>query len=312
MKYRRVGRGELEVSVIGLGGWRTLGDKLTEQESLALLDAALSAGINLFDLANVYAGGAAEAVVGRWLQRQSRDRVIVTSKVFWPMGPSPDDRGLGRRHIFAAVDATLRRLQTDYVDLYFCHREDPKTPLLETITAMSDLVREGKIRHWGTSMWRPKTLVRAQLIARSHRLVPPIAEQPSYNLLERWVERFVVPTCRVSGMGIFPYSPLAEGLLTGKYSGSVPAGSRASEVAFLKAQLDGAKGAAARQFARIASDMGVPPSALALAWLLQRPGVTSVLMGASSVLQLHQNLAAATLEIPVTVTKQLDAISVAR
>jgi aryl-alcohol dehydrogenase-like predicted oxidoreductase len=306
MEYRRVGRSDLTVSALGLGGWRTLGEQLDDGQSAKLLSAAAAGGVTLFDLADAYADGAAEQVVGRWLKTQRRENFVITSKVYWPTGPGRDDRGLGRKHVNAAVEASLRRLGTDYLDVYFCHREDAETPLAETVSAMADLVRAGKIRHWGTSTWRPKSLLRAHALAGLRGGPRPLVEQPPYNLLERWVERWIVPICRFSGMGLFVFSPLAEGLLSGKYFSGVPEDSRAARDAALRAKLSTESGERARRFTEIAQAGGMQPAALALAWLMRRKGVTSVLMGASSSEQVVQNSRAAELEIPPDMIVQLE------
>lgn len=309
MKYRAVGRTDLEVSALGLGGWLTLGDRLDERASHALLDAAIGCGITLIDLANAYANGEAERVVGAWLRQQDRTRLVITTKVFWPMGSAADDRGLGRRHLMKAIDDSLRRLRTDYIDIYFCHREDPETPIAETAGAMNDLIRQGKVRHWGTSLFRPQRLLLAHATTRLRGQVPPRIEQPPYNFLERWIEKRTLPLARLLGMGVFAYSPLANGLLTGKYQTGIPAGSRAVDREDLREAIASPQGARAGRFAECARRYGLEPAEAALAWVLRQPAISSALMGASSPAQLEKNARAADLELPAALLAELDALT---
>jgi aryl-alcohol dehydrogenase-like predicted oxidoreductase len=297
------------VSALGLGGWLTFGDRLDETESRRILDAARDAGITLLDLADSYANGAAERVVGKWLRNQDRSRFVVTSKVFWPTGPLPTDRGLGRAHVFDAIHRSLENLGTDYLDIYFCHREDTETPLEETARAMHDLVEQGKIRAWGTSLWRPTRLLGTQTLTRLRRWTPPRVEQIPYNVLERWSERRTIPIARVAGMGIFAFSPLANGLLSGKYATGIPAGSCAEHHDSTRAELGGSRASKARRFAELGRRYGFEPAPLALAWVLRARGVTSALMGASSVAQLEQNVLASTLDIPAELVREIDGLN---
>lgn len=280
------------VARIGLGGWLTLGAALDERASLALLRQAIDGGIDLIDLADVYAEGGAERVVGAFLSESDRDRLVVTSKVFWPSGDGPADRGLSRRHIHASIERSLRRLGTDRIDVYFCHREDPDTPLAETVQAMGDLVRQGKARAWGTSCWRPASLRRAHALARELGVAPPSIEQPPLSLLERDAERSALPACAQLGMGVFVWSPLAGGCLTGKYLGGVPAGSRAATSGWTDRYRTPAAVAAVRRFVAACRARGLSPAAVALAWAAGRQGVTAALAGARTPEQLSENLAA--------------------
>jgi aryl-alcohol dehydrogenase-like predicted oxidoreductase len=287
---------ELTVSCLGLGGWLTLGDRLDDATSRRLLRVALDAGVNLIDLADVYGAqvGGSERVVGAFLRDVPRDQVVVCSKVFWPTSDDPQDRGLSRRHVHAAIDRTLGNLGLDHVDVYYCHREDPAVPLAETVQAMGDLVRTGKVRAWGTSCWRPQSLTDAHALAQRLGVAPPRVEQPQYSLLERSIEHYLQPVCGRLGMGTIAFSPLAGGVLTGKYVGGVPAGSRAAttDVAFPFLRPDAQRRVA--RFVAACRERAVEPAVAALAWVVRSTGgATAALFGATTEGQLRTNLAAA-------------------
>lgn len=222
MDYRTIPGTAIRISRIALGGWLTLGDALTLSTSLQLLHCAKDLGVNFFDLADVYGNGGAEQVVGQFLREIPRQDIVISSKVFWPTSDDPADRGLSRRHILQSIDRSLQRLGTDHLDLYFCHREDPSVPLVETISAMGELIAAGKVRAWGTSCWRPATLRQAHQLAAGLGVPPPRIEQPPYSLLERSIERDVLPACRDLSMAVAVWSPLAGGVLTGKYLNGTP------------------------------------------------------------------------------------------
>lgn len=280
------------VAPIGLGGWLTLGASLDEAASVRLLRAAVDGGIDLVDLADVYADGAAERVVGKFLREVDRERVTITSKVFWPTSARPEDRGLSRRHIHASIDRTLARLGCAHVDVYFCHREDPATPLAETVRAMGDLVRAGKVRAWGTSCWRPSRLAAAHALAQALGVPGPAVEQPQYSLLERSPEVAVLPACQRLGMTTFVWSPLAGGVLTGKYLGGTPEGSRGSNTGWIDAYRTPRANDAVRRFVAACRCRDMSPAAVSLAWTASQQGVGAALVGASSLAQLVENLAA--------------------
>lgn len=280
------------VTRIGLGGWLTLGAALDERASLGLLRQAFDGGIDLLDLADVYAEGAAERVVGAFLREVDRDRLVVTSKVFWPTAEGAGDRGLSRRHVHASIDRSLRRLGVDHIDVYFCHREDPDTPLAETVQAMGDLVRVGKVRVWGTSCWRPASLHRAHQLAAELGVAPPRIEQPPLSLLERGAGREALPACLRLGMGAFVWSPLAGGCLTGKYLAGAPAGSRGAHSSWTDRYRTPAAVDAVRRFVAVCKARELAPAAVALAWAASQPGVTAALTGATSPTQLQENLTA--------------------
>ena len=308
MEYRRVGSSGLKVSAISLGGWLTFGGSVEEAEARRVLDAAIDAGINFIDLADVYAKGRAEETVGRFLEGRRRQGLVLSSKAFWPMSEDVNDRGLSRKHLFESIEGSLRRLGTDYLDLYFCHREDPDTPLDETLRAMEDLVRQGKVLYWGTSCWSPATLIKAQGVARLRGWTPPLVEQPRYNLLDRHIEKRIVPVTRSAGMGLVVWSPLAGGALTGKYDDGIPPGSRGAETSWLDDALTEENLPKLRRFSALAAERGCAPAQLALAWALTRPGITSVITGASRAEQVEENVRALEIEVDETLAAELDAL----
>ena len=309
MEYRRVGNTGLKVSALSIGGWLTYGGSLSDRESQEVLARAVGQGINYVDLADAYAKGKAEEAFGRFLSGRMRHRFVIASKLFWPMSDGPNDRGLSRKHIMESVERSLRRLGTDYLDLYFCHREDPDTPLEETMRAMEDLVRQGKVLYWGTSCHSPATLLKMQGIARLKGWTPPVVEQPRYNLLDRSIEKRIVPLCRTAGMGLVVWSPLAGGALTGKYDdGSRPAGSRGAETSWLDEVLTPENLPKLQRFSALARERGCKPSQLALAWLLDRPGVSSVITGATSEAQVDENVGALEITLDDELRQELDSL----
>lgn len=297
---------DLRLSALALGGWLTFGDRVPDAEAMRILRAAVDGGVNFLDLADMYANGGAERVVGRFVREAAREQLVVSSKVFWPTSDDPRDRGLSRRHIHAAIDRSLHNLGLQHLDLYFCHREDPTVPLAETVQAMGDLVRAGKVRAWGTSCWRPATLREAHRLATQLGVAPPRVEQPQYNLLARWPERDVIPCCRQLAMAVVAFSPLAGGVLTGKYLDSVPAGSRGAESQWLADHRTAEADRAVRAFVALCRERQLPPAVVALAWVMQQPGLTSAISGASTAAQLQANLAAATLTLDAVFVQQLD------
>ena len=303
MHYRRLGSSGLQLSELSFGAWVTFGGQVGRGAARELIAAGWDAGINFFDNAETYANGEAERVMGDVIAdlRLPRDGYCVSSKVFFGAvdKPRPTQKGLSRKHVHDACHAALKRLRVDYLDLYFCHRPDPDTPIAETVFAMDALIRQGKVLYWGTSEWPADAILDAHAIARTHGLQPPTMEQPQYNLLHRErVEREYAPLYRDYGMGTTVWSPLASGLLTGKYSAGIPADSRLAQEGYtwLQRNLQGDEGARrverARRFVSIAKELGVAPAPLALAWCLRNPSVSTVILGASRVEQLQQNLEA--------------------
>jgi len=305
MQYRRLGSSGLQLSALSFGAWVTFGSQIGRSEARNLVAAAWDHGINFFDNAEGYANGAAEQVMGDVIAdlRLPRDGYCVSSKVFFGAAadPRPTQRGLSRKHVRDACDAALKRLRVERLDLYFCHRPDPDTPVAETVWAMDALIRQGKVLYWGTSEW-PAALIReAAQIARAHHLHGPTMEQPEYNLLRRErVELEYAPLYAELGLGTTIWSPLASGLLTGKYADGVPADSRLAQpqLEWLQGSVLGDANANANRvgragrFTALAAELGVAPAPLAIAWCLTNPHVSTVLLGASRVTQLLENLQA--------------------
>lgn len=300
MEYRRLGRSGLQVSALSFGSWVSFGNQLDVERGEACMVAAYDAGVNFFDNAEAYAAGKSETIMGEILQRQgwSRDTFIVSSKVYWG-GDKPTQRGLSRKHIYDACHAAMKRLQVDYLDLYFCHRPDPNTPIEETVWAMNDLIRQGKVLYWGTSEWSAQQIMEAHMVARQYNLIPPTMEQPQYHMFHR--ERFEAEYARVYrevGLGTTIWSPLASGVLTGKYNDEVPDDSRVNLPGYewLKEMVFSEEGQAriqkVRELTPIADDLGVSMAQLAIAWCLKNPNVSTVITGASRVSQVEENMQA--------------------
>lgn len=299
MQYRRLGSSGLQVSALSLGSWATFGSRLGRSGAREMIAAAWDNGVNYFDNAETYANGESERVMGDALAdlRLPRDGWCVSSKVFFGAvdDPRPTQKGLSRKHVHDACHAALKRLRVDYLDLYFCHRPDPQTPIVETVSAMDTLVRQGKVLYWGTSEWSVEEIREAHRAAKAHAFQPPTMEQPQYNLLERQrVEVEYAPLFAEFGMGTTTFSPLASGLLTGKYNDDIPVDSRLAQEAYawLQRGLNDSRIARLRRFTSAAQALGVAPSTLAIAWCLRNPNVSTVMMGASKVPQLLQNFEA--------------------
>jgi voltage-dependent potassium channel beta subunit len=299
MEYRRLGRSGLKLSALSYGAWVTFGRQVDRKQAGELLAMAYDHGVNYFDNAETYNAGDGERVMGQAIKDQGwrRDSYCVSSKVYFGAvkDPAPTQRGLSRKHVMEACDQALERLQVDYLDLYFCHRSDPETPVEETVFAMDTLIRQGKVLYWGTSEWPAEKIREAHLVARANHLHAPSMEQPQYNLLHR--ERFeseYAPLYDEFGMGTTTWSPLASGLLTGKYSDGVPEDSRLniSDYAWLRDALieDGELLDKASAVADLARDLDIPPAQFALAWCLKNPHVSTVMIGASKTHQLEENL----------------------
>ena len=311
MEYRHLGTYGLRVSQLSLGAWLTFGEQIDQETARACMLAAYEAGANYFDNADIYANGQAELVMGKVMQELKRSDLVISSKVFWPTGPGPNDRGLSRKHIMESLHASLKRLGTDYLDLYFCHRYDPETPLEEVVRAMDDLVHQGKVLYWGTSEWRGGQIAHAVGLARQWGLVPPAVEQPQYNMLTRQVvEGELLEAARAHGIGLVVWSPLASGILTGKYNQGIPGGTRLEQHAWLREELTPQRIQQVRQLSQVAAELGASPAQLALAWLLRLPEISSVITGASRAEQVRENLAAAAFQEKLTpqVLERIEAI----
>jgi len=311
MQYRRLGESGLRLSALSLGGWATYGESVNDQDVIKkILTRAYEAGINFFDIADVYAHGEAERLMGQVLSGFPRHTLILASKLYWPMSKDPNDKGLSRKHIMESVDKSLKRLGTDYLDIYFCHRFDPETPVDETLRAMDDLIHQGKILYWGTSEWSGDQIRDVHDRADRRNCYGPQVEQPQYNLIERWrVENDVRPAASERGMGLVVWSPLASGLLSGKYDKGVPAGSRLADMGWLRDRIltdDNVK--KVREMKAIADDLGCSRSQLAIAWTAAQPGISSVITGATKLEQLEENLGALRVKIDEGVQERLDAL----
>ncbi len=300
MNYRRLGKSGLQVSELSFGAWVTFAQQISEKTAEELMTIAYDAGVNFFDNAEAYASGKAEIVMGKILKRRKwpRDTFLVSSKVFWG-GDLPNQEGLSRKHVFEACHAALKRLRVDYLDLYFCHRPDPNTPVEETVRAMSDLVRQGKVLYWGTSEWSAEQISEAHKIARDLNDVPPTMEQPQYNLFHREkVEKEFAPLYETVGLGTTIWSPLASGLLTGKYNDGDPGNTRISlkDYEWLREQFQNDEArrrlAKVKRLAKVADDLDTTLPKLALAWCLKNPRVSTVITGASKPKQVRENMKA--------------------
>lgn len=302
MKYRRLGKSGVKLSEIGLGGWLTFGNVTGEESGRDLIETAFDCGINFFDTANVYASGACEHMWGRLLKGHDRSSYVLATKAFFPMGDGPNDRGLSRKHLMEQCEASLKRLDTDYIDLYQCHRFDDETPLEETVRAMDDLVHQGKILYWGFSCW-PADKIRKAIKICGDRLFAPVSSQPHYSMLMRDIEKEVLPVCREHGIGQVTFSPLEQGILTGKYlpGTPLPEGSRASDDRqnqFMKdLAADQAKLERVQALREVADAGGITMSQLALAWILHKEGITSCITGASRPGQIEENSKASGVEL---------------
>jgi voltage-dependent potassium channel beta subunit len=293
MHYRRLGRSGLKISEISLGAWLTFGSQVDEDTSIELIQTAYDAGVNFFDNADIYANGLAEIVLGRALKSIPREALVISSKVFWPTMPGPNGRGLSRKHIVESVNATLKRLGSDYIDLYFCHRFDPDTPIDEIVFTMDTLVRQGKILYWGTSEWRAWQISAAFAAAMQHHLTPPSMEQPQYNMFHRRrVEMELSSLCKEYGLGLTTWSPLYYGILSGKYSNGIPVDSRAAleGMAWIRDRITPERVAIVRELTNVANELHISTAQLAIAWLLRRKEISSVITGATTIKQLQENL----------------------
>ncbi len=300
MQYRRLGSSGLHISALSFGSWVTFHTQVDGTLAKQLMTTAYEAGVNFFDNAEVYARGQSELIMGSVLEELGwgRDTYLVSSKVYWG-GDRPTQKGLSRKHIHDACHAALKRLRVDYLDLFFCHRPDLECPIEETVRAMNDLIRQGKVLYWGTSEWTAEQIVEAAGIARALGLQGPTMEQPQYNMLVREkVELEYHRLYETVGLGTTIWSPLASGILTGKYSKGIPDDSRLAlpDYKFLRDQLETEKGrervATAERLGEVADELGVSLPKLALAWCLKNPHVSTVILGASRLSQLEENLAA--------------------
>jgi voltage-dependent potassium channel beta subunit len=312
MEYRRLGRSGLKVSALSLGSWVTFGNQIGNDVAFECMSAALEHGVNFFDNAEGYAGGESEVVMGNAIKKAGwrREDLVVSTKIFWG-GKGPNDTGLSHKHVIEGVNNALKRFQMEYVDLVFCHRPDPNTPIEETVRAMDIVIKQGKAFYWGTSEWSADEIRSAYGIAREFGLTPPLMEQPQYNLLHR--ERFEKEYAllyRDIGLGTTIFSPLASGLLTGKYQQGIPEESRASVKGYewLKDSVTNTERLAkVARLQVVANQLGVSLAQMSLAWCLKNPNVSTVITGASRASQVHENMKALDV-VPLLTSEVMDAI----
>lgn len=313
MEYRKLGKWGVRVSEVALGSWLTYGGTVDERSSVKQVHHAFEHGINFFDCANVYARGEAEVVFGKAIKNLKRDSIVLATKVFFPMGDGPNDRGLSRKHVFEQCHASLKRFNTEYIDLYQCHRHDAEVPMFELVRAMDDLIRQGKILYWGVSEWPADYIDEAVRVASELNAMPPVSNQPCYNMLDRKIESEVLPMCKKHGLGQVVFSPLAQGVLTGKYKPDekVPTDSRAADSKvnmfmigrnlMSKETLESVE-----RLQKIADELGITMSQLALAWCLRIPELSSVIIGATKAAQIDENIKASGIRLPQDVVKRIE------
>jgi voltage-dependent potassium channel beta subunit len=313
LNYRRLGNSGLKVSEIGLGSWLTYGESVDTEPAKEIIHHAYDLGINFFDTANAYNQGQAEVVVGDALKDFSRSSYVLATKLFFPMGDSPNEKGLSRKAIIEQCDASLKRLGVDYIDLYQCHRFDEETPVEETLWALNDLVAQGKILYYGVSEWSALQIKDAMNIARQRNLRPMVSNQPIYNMLVRYIEKQVLPVSVEEGLGQVVFSPLAQGILTGKYKPGkeAPKNSRAANDninTWINSYMKDEVLECIQQLERIAASQGLKLSQLAIAWILRQPGVSSTIVGASRPSQLDENVKAAGVELSKETLEEIDSV----
>jgi voltage-dependent potassium channel beta subunit len=309
MQYRNLGGAGMKVSAISLGGWINWGEgKVDEEVAEQIVIKAYESGINFFDLADIYGRGKAERQMGETLKRYPRHTLVISTKVYWPMSDDVNDRGLSRKHIMESITKSLKRLGTEYVDIYFCHRPDPNTPMRETVLTMHNLVEQGLVHYWGTSEWSGAQIMEAYALCERYGWHLPQVEQPQYSLVWReFVERHVMPVTHPRGIGLVVWSPLGQGLLTGKYDEGVPEGTRferekwAADRYLTERNIE-----RVRAMKSIADELGVTRAQLALAWVLANPNVSSAIIGATKVSQLEENLKALEVTLSAEHKRQLD------
>jgi len=310
LRYRKVGKSGLKVSEISLGSWLTYGGTVKDEIAKKCMTTALDNGINFIDSAEIYASGKAEEVIAQFLHDEnvSRRNLVISSKVFWPTSEDITDWGNSRKNIMNAIEGSLERLNLDYIDIYFLHRYDYTTPVKETVMAMDDLIRAGKVRYWGTSAWTAAQLERANAVAKELGAHNPIVEQPLYNMVARFIELEVIPVAKTHGMGLTVFSPLAQGLLTGKYNDGVPAGSRGATSQVMSSYLTEENLVKVRKLTEIASSLDITTGQLALAWVLRRPEISAALVGATRPDHVIENIRASDVTLSENTLEEIEGV----
>jgi voltage-dependent potassium channel beta subunit len=311
MRYVNLGNSGLKVSVVSLGSWITFGDSVDRDVTAACVRTAVEAGMFTIDTADIYARGKAEEVLSTAIKPYRRQDLVIATKCFWPMTDNPNDKGLSRKHITESVYASLKRLNTDYIDLMQCHRYDPETPVREVVETMGDLIRRGLILYWGVSVWTAAQITEAYQIAREIGVPAPISNQPMFNMFDREIEAEIVPTSQKLGLGQIVWSPLAQGLLTGKYLDGVPKGTRLADDKrnrFMSSWATPERTAQVRKLKGIADAAGVSLAQFALAWCLARPGISSTIIGATRPEQVIDNAKAADIALTADQLAEVDKV----
>lgn len=310
MQYRKLGKTGLKVSEISLGSWLTYGGYVERENAVRSIRRAYDLGINFFDTANVYERGTAEIVMGETLKEYKRDSYVLATKVFWPMGDGPNDRGLSRKHVFEQLHASLKRLGTDYVDIYYCHRFDPETPIEETLRTIDDFIRQGKVLYAGVSEWTAAQMAQALGVADRYLLDRIVVNQPVYNMFNRYIEKEVIPFGTQHGIGQVVFSPLAQGLLTGKYTSAtdIPSDSRAGKLEGMRKGITEEKIAKVQALTEIAKELNLTVAQLAIAWILRQPNVASALIGASRPEQVDENAKASGVALSADVIERIESV----
>ncbi len=310
MKYRKVGKSGLKISEISLGSWLTYGGTVENEIAKECMNAAVDQGINFIDSAEIYADGKAEEVIAEWLAEETVDRknLVISSKVFWPTSQDINDWGLSRKNLMNAIEGTLQRLDLDYIDIYFMHRYDYTTPLKETVTTLDDIIKSGMVHYWGTSAWSAAQLERVAAVAKESHAHKPIVEQPMYNMFFRHIELEIMPVGKTHGMGFTVFSPLAQGLLTGKYNDGIPAGSRGERSNSIQNQLTDENLAKIKKLGEIATSLDIKTSQLALAWILRKPEISAAIVGATNPKHVVENAAASDVRLAPEVIEQIEGV----
>lgn len=311
MHYRHLGDSGMKVSAISLGGWINYGEGKVDQDiARQVVETAHEQGINFFDLADVYGAGEAEKQMGEVLKNYPRHTLVISTKVYWPMSDDINDRGLSRKHIIESIEKSLKRLGTDYVDIYFCHRPDPDTPIRETCQAMNTLIEQGKVLYWGTSVWSAAQIVEAYDLCEKYGWHLPKTEQPQYSMLHRErVEDEILPATHKRGIGLVAFSPLGQGMLTGKYDDGIPEASRFARESWAKDRFVNDKNVErVRNLKAVADDLGITRADLALAWVLRQRGVSSAIIGATKPEQVVENVKAADIKLDDATIQRIDEI----